>query len=83
MFLKTVSVDRSRLQIVGFTNGFQVFEPATYGTPTSDSGRTPMYGGDGKTPMYADRSPYSQFAFASFPFRLNIPRSLFSCSHWC
>lgn len=54
---KTVSVDRSRLQIVGMSSDSQTLGSADYGTPVSDSGRTPMYGGDGKTPMYSDRSP--------------------------
>lgn len=56
---KTISVDRSRIQIVGDGTPGGISTGATvYGrTPSRDDGRTPMYSGGGKTPMYGSQTP--------------------------
>uniref|UniRef100_A0A915A8U5 Transcription elongation factor SPT5 n=5 Tax=Parascaris univalens TaxID=6257 RepID=A0A915A8U5_PARUN len=56
---KTISVDRSRIQMIGDgTPGGMAMGATVYGkTPSRDDGRTPMYSGGGKTPMYGSQTP--------------------------
>ncbi len=57
---QTISVDRSRLAIVGDgTPGGVAGSLSTYEkTPRyPDDGRTPLYSGGGKTPMYGGQTP--------------------------
>uniref|UniRef100_A0A0N5AR43 Transcription elongation factor SPT5 n=1 Tax=Syphacia muris TaxID=451379 RepID=A0A0N5AR43_9BILA len=54
---KTISVDRSRICIVGEGTSDSSFITSTYGKTPRDEGRTPMYTGGGKTPMYGAQTP--------------------------
>lgn len=55
--MQTISVDRSRICIVG-EGAPSSFFASVYGkTPNRDDGRTPMYNGGGKTPMYGAQTP--------------------------